>query len=497
MTNPQPSQVEQQVQRILESKTFCNSHTLSQLLRFIVAKAQAPDAERLKEYTVGVEAFGRPQDFDPKIDPIVRVQTHRLRQKLKEYYESDGQNDPIRIEIPKGSYLPVFENVPPRGHAADRHPLPEIAEGGSIGHPAGVPGEAADAPQPGSKPGSLRRLASLRNAAILCVSIAIFLIGLFVGGRWPPSGARNANSRFNPSLRFNSTTDPVKAFWTDLIGHDPTPIIGCSDAVFLLDSHNDLFWFPHGSSEFRGAPVDPALAQKFAANPALVSKAGQLYYENGYTGTGDLIAVATLANLFGRMGLQPIIEPSSELTPADFERHNVILIGASFQSFTESLFNTLGDFTFENPNPLQGNWSGVIVNSNPRPGEKTVYRTERDPVTKVLTTDHALITVQPGITPGRYILNFGGLDTMGTEGAVMFATSKPGVQELLKALDAQNIHGVDGGLPLFQGLLSVRLEKGKEVLGASLLTVHPLTPTRKAASSLNEPNLHPKFSPSK
>ena len=71
--------------------------------------------EGLKEYTIGVEAFGRKQDFDPKTDTIVRVQIHRLRQKLKEYYDAEGSRDPILIEIPKGHYLPSFESATAAG----------------------------------------------------------------------------------------------------------------------------------------------------------------------------------------------------------------------------------------------------------------------------------------------------------------------------------------------------------------------------------------------
>src|SRR6516165_5556923 len=82
---------------------------LQQLLRYLVQKTFDSSAEALKEYTIGIEALGRPLDFDPKADPIVRVQIHRLRQKLKEYYDSDGLHDSIVIEIPKGQYLPIFE----------------------------------------------------------------------------------------------------------------------------------------------------------------------------------------------------------------------------------------------------------------------------------------------------------------------------------------------------------------------------------------------------
>lgn len=109
--SPTADQSHQQVHRILKSATFRNAATLQQLLQFLTARAFEGGAEDLKEYTIGVEAFGRPQDFDPKTDTIVRVQIHRLRQKLTEYYDADGSRDPVLVEIPKGHYLPRFEAV--------------------------------------------------------------------------------------------------------------------------------------------------------------------------------------------------------------------------------------------------------------------------------------------------------------------------------------------------------------------------------------------------
>ena len=73
-----------------------------------------------------MEAFGRPQDFDPKTDTIVRVQIHRLRQKLTEDYDSDGSRDPILVEIPKGHYLPTFEPVADSDRNKKRDSTPEL-----------------------------------------------------------------------------------------------------------------------------------------------------------------------------------------------------------------------------------------------------------------------------------------------------------------------------------------------------------------------------------
>ncbi|HEV2323972.1 MAG TPA: hypothetical protein VGS10_08470 [Terracidiphilus sp.] len=484
MVHPPQEQSQRQVQRILHSAAFRNAHTLQQLLQFLVAQAYGPDAESLKEYTIGVGAFSRTPDFDPKIDPIVRVQTHRLRQKLKEYYSSEGRHDPLLIDIPKGNYLPVFGEVASGNQGFGQSVPSQMSTNASNGAPVlehDANPHAAQAVEWNWKGTAWGRTVVAATGAL------IFAAGLWLGARLHPFSASADAAAASSKLSFNPAADPVKAFWADLLGNDSTPIIAHADAVFLLDYHNDLFWFPHGASDYRGAPVDPHLAEQFAADPALVAKAGKLYYEDVYLGSGDLNAVATMSNLFGQMGLKPVVEPGKALTPADLKQHNVILVGSSFQSYAVAQFNTVGDFTFVNPDPNGGNWQGIIVNAHPRPGEQPVYRTERDPLTDVLKTDHALITVQPGVVPGRYIVDLGGLDTTGCAGASMFATSAADMDALKKALAAQGIHGTNGSPPLFQALLSVRLEKGDEVLGASLVAVHPLFPTLKASAPAKTP----------
>lgn len=495
MVCPPQEQTRHQMQAIQRSAAFRNAHTLQQLLEFLVAQAYGPDSESLKEYTIGTGVFSRSQEFDPKTDPIVRVQTHRLRQKLKEYYGSEGKYDPIVIEIPKGHYLPTFESVTrddSRGRAGT--PAGE-QENESVGGDSKIADDLSrnKAAEPAlTKPDGRRfgRFLPRRAIVLSLAGIAVFAAGLWVGSILHHNSTLAAASA-SSELSFNPSTTPVKAFWADILGTDTSPIIAHADAVFLLDSHNDLFWFPHGASDYRGAPVDPHLAQQFAADPALVAKAGKLYYENVYLGSGDLDAVAMMSNLFGRMGLKPAVEPGRTLTPADLEQHNVILVGSSFQSYAVSQFNSVGDFTFVNPDSRLGGWRGIIVNSHPRPGEQSIYRTERDPVTGVLTTDHALITIQPGVVPGRYIVDLGGLDTTGCAGAAMFASSTEGVEALKKALAAQGIRGTNDAPPLFQALLRVRLEKGSEVLGASLIAVHPLSPAQKVSPSAKPPKATP------
>jgi hypothetical protein len=81
---------------------------LGQLLTFLVEATLNGEAGYLKETTVGVSVFGRPPDYDPKTDTIVRSQAWRLRAKLQDYYQSEGAQDAVIIDIPKGQYSAVF-----------------------------------------------------------------------------------------------------------------------------------------------------------------------------------------------------------------------------------------------------------------------------------------------------------------------------------------------------------------------------------------------------
>ena len=104
------------LEKVLASSLFQGAGRSSSLLRFIVEEYSAGHAERLKEYTIGVEALGRGDSFDPRTDPIVRAEASRLRDRLERYYAAEGQADPVAIVLPKGAYVPEFveRNAAPR-----------------------------------------------------------------------------------------------------------------------------------------------------------------------------------------------------------------------------------------------------------------------------------------------------------------------------------------------------------------------------------------------
>jgi|GEM_PF-558711 len=107
-SKPTPAQVRVQRDRILASKVFSLSRRQSAFLDYIINAELEGKADKLKEFTLGIDVFGKDESFDPRVDSIVRVEASRLRAKLREYYVVEGQGDSVQIEIPKGHYVPVF-----------------------------------------------------------------------------------------------------------------------------------------------------------------------------------------------------------------------------------------------------------------------------------------------------------------------------------------------------------------------------------------------------
>jgi TolB-like protein len=114
---PAPDEVRQQLARIVASPGFVNAGRMSSFLAYIVEQALQGHADRVKEYAIGVDVFGRGEGYDPRIDSIVRVEARRLREKLGEYYAGPGARDAVVIELRRGSYVPTFlrRSLPPAG----------------------------------------------------------------------------------------------------------------------------------------------------------------------------------------------------------------------------------------------------------------------------------------------------------------------------------------------------------------------------------------------
>lgn len=102
-------QAREQIDRLLRSNLFAASTTHRRLLEYLAEKSLSGEADHLKEYTIGIEAFGKPESYDPRADSIVRQQVGRLRQKLIEYYQAEGNTDPVAVTLPKGRFRLAFD----------------------------------------------------------------------------------------------------------------------------------------------------------------------------------------------------------------------------------------------------------------------------------------------------------------------------------------------------------------------------------------------------
>ena len=102
--------IRKQLQNILSWEVIKNSQVISRFLEFVVEEKLSGRTDEIKEYTIGVKALGRPVDFNPQLDAIVRIHAGRLRRMLSDYYKEKGANDVVIIGIPKGTYIPVFEH---------------------------------------------------------------------------------------------------------------------------------------------------------------------------------------------------------------------------------------------------------------------------------------------------------------------------------------------------------------------------------------------------
>src|SRR5208282_5977650 len=101
-----------QVRRILESKAFRTSEVHRNLLNYLAGKSLAGDADSLKEYTVGLDVFAKPSSYDPRQESVVRMHMARLRQRLAEYYRTEGVDDPVIVDLPKGGFKVTFDLKP-------------------------------------------------------------------------------------------------------------------------------------------------------------------------------------------------------------------------------------------------------------------------------------------------------------------------------------------------------------------------------------------------
>jgi tetratricopeptide (TPR) repeat protein len=182
--------VRETLERLLASETFGRSERARKLIRYLVEREQAGEADRLKGFSIAMDVFGKDGDFDPSTDAVVRVQAGRLRELLQQYFANEGIAEPVRIAIPRGGYVPAYELNAIRLPEADEPALQ--AEAATLsGSAATAEDTQAAAALPATAPSVARHLQFFWMAIAVVIAMLGVLIlrqgsgALLAGGNMP------------------------------------------------------------------------------------------------------------------------------------------------------------------------------------------------------------------------------------------------------------------------------------------------------------------------
>ncbi len=405
----------EELRRVLESKHFAGSPKKIRFLEFVAEQTFQGKSDRLNEYLIGAEAYDRGPEFDQQKDPIVRVQAHEIRRLLKKYYEAEGKNSLIRVDLPSGRYVPVFA----------RNALPETVET--------VP--APDQPAPQALFGNRAHLALTIILAIVCLVLAILM-------------SVRARQGAVPTLSHSEAyrmPDSLDWFWHPFLPPAEPPLIVIPNHPLLRAAHDGDsaqtiaagHEIPKSSlPEFRDT-IHFRELKRFIFVPSLTD----------FTAVGETLGVVRLCEMLYKAGDPCKVQPSRLVNFEEIKNGNAILLGGS-QSWSGRVFLEEQGFQLQ---------SGVILNRKPRQGEKSAYRPEFDPVTNQLTRDYALVLMFPNERPDRRVLLIYGIYTQGSQAAIEFLTQPERMAELRQALlaDSSDHKTIP---PYFQVLLTTTVE---------------------------------------
>lgn len=451
-----PDADRRQLDRIVQSAAFRSSPVLQRFLEHVVLKTIQGLSDEIKEYEIAIEVLGKSSDFDPRLDTTVRAQAHRLREKLEEYYSSEGADDDIRIELPKGHYVPQFVRRQgdarhgPNGQVNGSSPQDTAETARAVSPPNGRPTVAETKP----------RRTDLFWFGLAAAGVAIFVVGLLVspmvrGRKAPVTSAVSDRSTSSDAL-----PPSVKAVWQGFFHGSEPALVAYSNSIFLVTETSDLLRLKAADVDGLGAPANGREMSDLAANPALVREAGPVFFDDDHTGTGEVMAVFYLTRLFSRASAPITVERSQLIKTADLRTHNLIFLGAVSENPILAGIPLEQNFVISEPRKPPILWRNRILNIHPKSGENPYYAIERDPRTQVLRTDYAVISFLPGVAPGRKIAILAGLTTIGTQAAAQFVTSQAGANQLIERLKPSHRASSAQSLPsYFQAVLKVSIEQ--------------------------------------
>ena len=399
-------QLLEQINRLVTSHALHGSESLCKLLRYLAKHAVDHPGTPIKEFQIATEVFGRSPDFDPQLDSMVRVQAGRLRSKLTEFYSSDGLEDPIVVELPKGTYVLSFH------------------------HRNASTAKAA----PGALNGAVRtegiEKSTERRWGTEVISLSIFLAAAILVIVWLMA------TRNSSPVGLASEGDPVPAafrvFWKGFTTGPEEPWVVFSNAAFIGR--------PETGMRYRDAARD-------AGAPIL----------DHYTGVGEVLAVHELDRVFALLHRRIRVKRGSLFSLDDAKNNNLIFIGSPVENLSLLEIPGTQEFVFEQfvSGPRKGDHA--IINKHPQPDEgKEFFAT---PSGVPLAEDYAVLGLVKGINPGQSVLILAGNTTIGTQAAVEYVCRQSSLEELLLRLSVSP----DGELKPFEAVIRAKVARGVPV----------------------------------
>ena len=400
-----------QVDRLVGSGVLKGSESLCRLLRYLADQFIEHPGEAIKEYQIATEVFGRTAHFDPRLDATVRVQTGRLRSKLAEYYALEGTQDPLFLDIPKGSYSLALHRQP---------------------RPASDPEQIAAAPAPlterpvsaAKPPGGAFWVLSTVCLGLLAALIYVIVQRPFTEAAAPPGAVAPA---------------VLRIFWRGFIDRPEPPLVVFSNAEFVGRPETGMRYF-NPASDSRGAILDH------------------------YTGFGEVLAIHELDHVFELLNHGIRVKRGRLLTLDDAESSDLIYVGSPSENLVLREIPTTQEFVFRlaEDGPRKGDLE--IVNLNPRPGEQKAFMGSE---TVPIDEDYALLALVQGRNAGRWVMILAGTTTIGTQAAVEYVCRERDLRELVSRVGTSR----SGVVSPFEGVIHVKVTGGVPV-ASQLVALH-------------------------
>jgi hypothetical protein len=429
-----PEQILEQMNRILASRHLRQARSLEKFLSYVIEKKLAGDEDELKEYTIGLEVFARGNDYDPRRDAVVRVQANVLRKRLTSYYEDEGINDRIVIEIPKGHYIPQFR----------------------FSNPVTTSSEMSIVPINVDKEITQDRKATLLRYWPSFLRVATtFILGLLTAIAFQYWRERNVPAATAAEMQAtHRKIMPDEAYmplWEKFFEPGVENILAYGTPQFF--SANGVY--------LRDVEINSPRDERAAARLISLKKAFHHEFRptEVYTGVGETHGVYLLTKFFNKTTKELHVTRSRMVGWNELKNTNVIFLSSMrFQTLAKELPYP-SDFAI-NPGKDKS-----VFNMNPREGEERRYG----------DSDYAVITLWPGKLQNRRVLVLSGATTGATLAAAEYVTDTEYLRRLNHHLEECRIKsGAPNHAPYFQILLRAEV-KDNHPISISYVTHHDLT----------------------